>query len=152
MQSEVKCKSSYYVYRCATETKLCQCASTLYIHRKSQQTVHEVARVGYFCLSSNPLWTTARFSVSSDTGVKCVAGVSFVTSLVPTTTCPTTPTHYIYQVTVRTSDVARCMQSTDCAPDRHGIEGNPQNYRQHLPTECQWTIQGESNFMAILIS
>lgn len=118
MQSEVKCKSSYYVYRCATETKLCQCASTLYIHRKSQQTVHEVARVGYFCLSSNPLWTTARFSVSSDTGVKCVAGVSFVTSLVPTTTCPTTPTHYIYQVTVRTSDVARCMQSTDCAPDR----------------------------------
>lgn len=108
-RSEVKCKSSYYVYRCATKTKLCQCASTLYIHWKSQQTVHEVARVGYFCLSSNPLWTTARFSVTSDTGVKCVAGVSFVTSLVPTTTCPTTPTHYIYQVTVRTSHVARCM-------------------------------------------
>ena len=111
-QSEVKCKGSYYVYCSVTETKLCHCASTRYVHWKVSRLCAWGGKGKLFLLfpasQYGPLYTACLLSVPT---YWCqLWGVSFVTSPVPTTACPTQPTHYInLQVTVRTPHVARCM-------------------------------------------
>ena len=107
--------------------------ATVQAHFTSSEEVSRLCTLRYFCYAQQS--SMAHCTFLSIPRYWCqLLGVSLVTSLIPTTTSPTLPCypHYInLQVTIRTSDLARCTQSTDCASHTHTYTGDQQCCAQH---------------------